>query len=142
MLGTIFNVCKINTFSQFFSRFCFVFVKMGPCGRTNLKRLLLEITGESFQTSAELSSQWSSQNCVLCYFLNLWSSLDLVDYKASSEPSSVLSIKTLMCASLQLLRTSVIKQRTKVSVPLVPISKSMKKLHRRLAKLDTKPVGI
>ncbi len=46
-----------------------VFVKMGPHGSKKFKTLLpLQIAAESFQTSPEISSQWSSQKCCLSNF--------------------------------------------------------------------------
>ena len=49
-----------GNFNDFFS-----FVNMGPNGGENFKTLvLLQITAESFETSSEFSSQWSSQNYV------------------------------------------------------------------------------
>ena len=41
----------------------FFFVNMGRYGSENFKTLLLlQIAAESFQTTPEFSSQWSSQN--------------------------------------------------------------------------------
>ena len=46
----------------------FVFGKMEPYASKNFKTLLLQIAAETFQTSPEYSSQWSSQNTTFGIF--------------------------------------------------------------------------
>ena len=63
-LWTFFKLLKKNWGGGNFLRIFFIFVNMGSYWSKNFKTLLLQITAESFQTSPEFSSQWSSQDYV------------------------------------------------------------------------------
>ena len=89
-LGPFCHFCKKKFFFDFLLIFL-IFVHMGPYGSQNFKMLLLlQITAESFQTFAEFSFQWSSQNCIWDFWnLENWHFTVFFSFSLTWDPMGV-----------------------------------------------------